>query len=183
MHVPLQQKAIRIVAGYSINAALLEDETLVTWGMGHKGELARSEAMTQPDADGNFELGKTFCYEPETDDEGNIFLAPKEDVIRDMFLLPKAPLWDNALPTLKKIVVGVAAGGFHLLVAARDPGQAESKLYSSGLNNYGQLGHGDVNGKDVVTDRHKLTLVRTTTSMLAVAVFYVGFMYERQHSD
>jgi alpha-tubulin suppressor-like RCC1 family protein len=58
------------------------------------------------------------------------------------------------------IVTGIACGGRHLFVIAQAPGESASQVYSCGLNNYGQLGHGDVNeGTAVNKDRHELTLV------------------------
>lgn len=118
--------------------------------MGHHGQLARSKNMTQPDADGKFDLGKSYFYHKAVGDEAP---RPNEQLIREQFLAPRPPIFAGGLPSSKMVIVGIAAGGSHLLVAARAPGELTSKLYSSGLNNYGQLGHGDT------TDRHELTLV------------------------
>jgi hypothetical protein len=130
--------------------------------MGHKGQLARSRNMTAPDANGNFDLGKNFCYNKVVEKNGVVdYTGPNEEIILEHFLRPLPPIFAHGLPSLKMIVVGIGAGGHHLLVTARAPGELTSKLYSCGLNNYGQLGQGDVNdpGSDISADRHELTLV------------------------
>jgi Regulator of chromosome condensation (RCC1) repeat len=143
-------KAIFTLA--SFNAALLEDDSIVTWGFGCKGELARSANMTTKDPkDGLYDLTKAFFYDLTSG-------KPRIDIVKKHFLRPQAPIWSDSQIRPKKIVIAVATGAFHLLVAAREPDQGlKSRLYSSGLNNYGQLGHGDI-----YVDRHELTLVSLT---------------------
>ena len=75
--------------------------------------------------------------------------------MRDSHLVPKAVLWDDIPPSLdyKRNVLNVACGGFHLLVIANDVQSGNGKeggnaIYSSGLNNYGQLGLGDTKNRD-----------------------------------
>jgi hypothetical protein len=131
-------------------------------GMGHKGQLGRSRNMATPDANGNYDLGKNYCYNKVVDKDGVVdYTGPNKDIILEKFLKPAAPLFGGGLPSHKMAVTGIAAGGHHLLVSARAPGESASTLYSCGLNNYGQLGHGDVNdpGSDISADRHELTLV------------------------
>jgi alpha-tubulin suppressor-like RCC1 family protein len=55
-------------------------------------------------------------------------------------------------------VIAVATGNYHLLVVARDPGSYFGKVYSSGANNYGQLGLGDEQ------ERHALTHISSLAS-------------------
>jgi alpha-tubulin suppressor-like RCC1 family protein len=87
---------------------------------------------------------------------------PNEEIISEFFLKPAPPNFAGELPSDKMIVTDIACGGNHLLVIARTPGGSASQVYSSGLNNYGQLGHGDANeGNAVNTNRHELTLVST----------------------
>lgn len=125
--------------------------------MGIKGELARSADMSRPDANGNYNLGSSLYTREVKDDEGEVVDKEViEEVLRERFLKPLPPRWATG-PNLKRVVLDVACGGNHILVTARDPGQFASKLYSSGLNNYGQLGHGDCGDN---TERHELTLVR-----------------------
>ncbi|KAL7544898.1 hypothetical protein ACHAWF_008266 [Thalassiosira exigua] len=125
MHlVEIPKKAKDISAGETVNAALLEDDTLVTWGIGYHGDLARPV--------------------PELNKE------TPNGVLLEKFLKPQPPVWDQ--PTLKRTVAAISCGGFHLLVVARE--QDGHCVYSSGLNNYGQLGHGDTE------NRHELTKVR-----------------------
>jgi alpha-tubulin suppressor-like RCC1 family protein len=57
-------------------------------------------------------------------------------------------------------VISASVGSIHILVVARDPGSSLGKVYSSGGNNYGQLGHGDNtvhHGSKAA--RHKLKLI------------------------
>lgn len=125
-------------------------------GFGNYGELARSAGMTKPDAYGKYDVAQTFAYKQERDEEGELYDEPDIDIIKEHFLTPKPVIWQSN-PKLKRIVISVGVGVTHLVVAARDPGQLHGKVYTSGVNSYGQLGHGD-DGKD--TTRHELTLVR-----------------------
>jgi hypothetical protein len=130
--------------------------------MGHKGQLARSRHMTKPDAHGNYDLGKNYCYHRVVDENDVVdYQGPNEPIINEQFLKPGAPIFAHGLPSAEMIVTGIACGGHHMLVTARAPGESASKLYSCGLNNYGQLGLGDVNDSsaEVSSDRHELTLV------------------------
>lgn len=75
----------------------------------------------------------------------------KTDLIKEKFLKPAPVCW--AGPPTKRSVLSVACGQLHLLVVARDAGAFDTKVYSSGNNGYGQLGHGDDR------ERHELTSV------------------------
>jgi regulator of chromosome condensation len=123
-------KAKDVSAGAAYNAALLEDGTIVTWGTGQMGELGRPVPV----------LDKN---------------TPNDVIIKD-FLTPKQPVWD--VPTLKRTVVTLSCGGYHLLVVTKEGGGGNLEVYSSGLNNYGQLGHGD-HGGDV--NRSVLTKIQS----------------------
>ena len=111
-----------VSAGAASNAALMEDDTIVTWGLGQCGELARPVPV----------------IDKKTSDDV---------VIRD-YLTPKPPVWDG--PTMKRAVVTMSCGGYHLLVVTREGG-GNLEVYSSGVNNYGQLGHGDTKGREILT--------------------------------
>ncbi|KAL9183189.1 hypothetical protein ACHAXT_004976 [Thalassiosira profunda] len=131
--VQIPQKATAVSAGGAFCAVLLEDGSLVTFGVGNCGELARPTV----------ELNKK---------------TPIEKVKED-YLTPKPPLWEQ--PTLKRDVLNVSCGAFHLLVVAKENGARV--VYSAGLNQYGQLGLGDeerrgkltripfFDGKDIAT--------------------------------
>jgi len=106
--------------------------------------------MTNPDENGDYNIGKEFYYSPT---DGEVDLAKVEK----HFLKPQPVIFDG--PKLKRKVISVAMGGFHILVAARDPGEFQAKLYTSGLNSYGQLGHGDPH-ETGIKYLHKLTLVK-----------------------
>ena len=123
-------------------ASLARSQSLcITLGFGNSGELARSDAMNAHN-----KLGPTDIYK---DEQGSVDWKS----VKEHFLTPKPALFEG-LP-MKRIVVAVAMGGHFLLVAARDPNQFQAKLYTSGLNNYGQLGHGN----ECVNPLHKLKLV------------------------
>ena len=118
--------------------------------MAVRGELARSADMTTKSMskEGKMVYNLTGEYYVIAGQEGPVF---KTDVILKHFLTPLPPRFSDSG---KKKALAVACGDFHLLVSARTDGGFEPKVYSSGLNNFGQLGHGDTE------DRHELTPVR-----------------------
>jgi alpha-tubulin suppressor-like RCC1 family protein len=123
-------------AGENSNAALLEDRTtIVTWGIDLQGEMSRP-----------------VCKLTKTTDN--------ELIIRE-HLTPHPVHW--AGPALKRTVLQLSCGGWHLLVATRE-GNNQLCVYSSGLNNHGQLGHGMRQGENGLEqdtqNREKLTKVR-----------------------
>ena len=125
---------------------------LVIIGMGHCGELARSANMTTPtieDGRKTYDLGKGFFSDLSTGKVDTELVATK-------FLTPQPVLWADGFG--KKQVLDVACGQSHILVCARIPGVFDTRVYSSGLNQYGQLGLGD---SGPTTNRHELTLVPT----------------------
>ena len=125
-----------ISAGAGFNAALLDDDTIVTWGIAQCGELARPVPK----------LSKQ---------------TSNEDV-ENVFLKPAPPLW--AGPKLKRTVVTIACGGFHLLAVTRENGKL--CVYSCGLNQYGQLGLGDT------ANRSELTKVSASPKSTVIHPFF-----------
>jgi alpha-tubulin suppressor-like RCC1 family protein len=121
---------------------------IIILGFGCSGELARSADMIMSDQNGKFDLKK--AHTKVTANDGK--LPYDFDFIREKFLKP-SPVRFAAIGSPKKTVLTVACGTCHLLVVAREPNQFQSTLYSSGLNQYGQLGLGDN------VDRHELTPV------------------------
>ena len=111
-------------------------------GFGNFGELARSEAKNP-----NNKLGPTDMYKNK---QGKV----DWNSVQEHFLTPKPAVFEG--PPMQRIVVAVAMGANFLLVSARDPNQFQAKLFTSGLNNYGQLGHGN---ECVNVSFHKLKLV------------------------
>lgn len=151
----LPGRAKMIACGGAHNVAVLEDEnnseetTLVTWGMGHGGQLARSrDVPTGKRDDGLPELGHPF-YRGIDAKTGQKYY--KQDLVMEHFLKPKPVIWAAGLG--RKIVTHVGCGDTHTLVAARSPGEPSSRLYAAGMNAYGKLGMGDE------IERHEMTLV------------------------
>lgn len=103
--------------------------------------------MTVPKPDGSYELTTAFMKNVQEPSHGWYHM----NKVRDLFLKP-APV-RFAVPGKPK-VLNVACGDIHLMVTAVDL-QGKVRLYSSGHNNYGQLGHGDTE------QRHALTPVST----------------------
>jgi regulator of chromosome condensation len=123
--IDMPNKAKDVSAGAAFNVALLVNGSIVTWGLGDCGELARPVPKMNK---------KT-----------------SNDIIIREYLTPRPPLWDGpATIGIKRSVVTISAGGYHLLVVTRDC-DGELNVYSSGLNNYGQLGHGDITNRDKLT--------------------------------
>jgi alpha-tubulin suppressor-like RCC1 family protein len=125
-------------------------------GIGFSGEMARSANMTMPDENGKYDLQKLYLKGDK--DEGFHVL---EEAIKKHFLLPKPVIFANE-PHLKRTILAVACGTFHIMVVASDPNDSRGKLYTSGLNKDGQLGLGD-SGEG--TERHALTLVRLISNI------------------
>ena len=72
--------------------------------------------------------------------------------IWEQHLKPAAPVFadvPNDLPS-SRYVKSIGAGGYHLLVVTVSP-TAGYQSWASGLNNYGQLGVGDHDNRDVLT--------------------------------
>ncbi|KAL3792902.1 hypothetical protein ACHAWO_004231 [Cyclotella atomus] len=124
MHLCLTQKATDISAGDGWAAAIMADETMVTWGIGTHGEMGRKVPT----------LDKTTSNQ----------------VILEEFLTPKPPVWNEVGSVHRRKVTGISCGAYHLLVLAKETGAGMS-VYSCGLNQYGQLGLGDNEGdnKDI----------------------------------
>lgn len=134
IHVSSLKGKVRMIScGFSYNVAVMEeDESLMTWGIGESGELARP-VPPMKDSKDNYQL----------------------DAIRVNYLKPQPPIWAGPSLSVRK-VVSVGCGGYHLLVAVRENSGPSSQVlslsvYSSGLNNYGQLGHGDLVGRSELT--------------------------------
>jgi len=127
----LPGRAHKIACGYIFNAALVEKQgygeelELLTWGIGENSEMGRPAEMPKKH-DPNF-----------------------EKLVIENMLTPKPVLW--AGPAVKRQILTVACGGFHMLVIARENGQSDTRVYSCGLNNYGQLGHGDKDARKELT--------------------------------
>ena len=128
-------EAIDIDCGFSFSAAIVEKNNArkcVTWGIGESGELSRP--LSSP-----VQLIR---------DNGEKYSAV--DTIRDEYLVPKPVIWDN--PSIKRNVEKIACGGYHLLVVSRNLLDRSCSVHGSGLNNFGQLGLGDIDNRDKLTE-------------------------------
>jgi alpha-tubulin suppressor-like RCC1 family protein len=131
----LPQLVDKIFAGTSMSAARLVDGTLMTWGSDAKGELGRGS----------------------TEENCEIVLNPKDknekkrafEIMKHDFLVPKPVKYSPAIG--KHIVLDVACGQNHMLVVLREEDSFETKVYGTGLNQYGQLGLGDATNRNVLT--------------------------------
>jgi hypothetical protein len=117
-------------------------------GMGLHGNLARS-----------VDLPYMEIIRNEDGEEKEVAIP---NVVQNHFLTPQTVLFEDE--NNDRSIIAVACGACHMLVVARDNGDPEKKgkLFSCGLNNYGQLGHGDYG-----INRHALKLVRTNN------IFYI----------
>lgn len=116
-------KVTALSCGENSNAAVLEDHTIVTWGVSIQGELCRPACTLTKKTDNN-------------------------DVITD-HLTPKPVVWAGL--NVKRKIVQISYGGWHLLAVTREGNNNQLSVYSSGLNNYGQLGHGDTENRKQLT--------------------------------
>jgi hypothetical protein len=104
--------------------------------LGSSGELARSASITDPDENGKFNFSSSIYKDPET-------AKIDRDTVQRLFFTPQFVQWHvQCQPTLPRRAIAVGLGHYHILVAARDGGALESKVYASGMNNDGQLGLG-----------------------------------------
>ena len=110
--------AVEVKCGAAFNVARLKGGGIVTWGLGERGELGRGPGITPLKKKGEeeYDLPTVFANH----------------------LTPKSPLnWTPRTHYVSKI----GAGAYHLLVATLSS-NAGCTVWSSGLNNYGQLGLG-----------------------------------------
>lgn len=141
-------------------------------GMGHFGELGRSRSMgapivRNPDGHPTYDLGKKFIGEEYTEmkrnKEGEMEPVTNyryhTDLILQKFLTPHPVEWK--IPG-KYTVLDVAVGELHMVVVARKDGM--TGVYSTGHNQYGQLGLGDQ------LQRHELTPVKALDGEVIVQV-------------
>jgi len=130
------ERVCQIACGAVSNVALRNDGTAFTWGIAMKGNLGRK---TPPEIEApNVE---------ETDEEIDARKDKNNQTIIKPFQLTPHPVEWNL--NLKHFVRSVACGGHHLIaVADADYG---SCVFVSGLNNYGQLGLGDLEEKYEMT--------------------------------
>ena len=127
----LTQKVKKISTGACFNAALLEDHSVVTFGGDNThGQLARPV----PKLDKSTMKDETLL-----------------GIVEHEYLTPKPPTW--AVLSKMKHVTTMSCGGYHLLVVT-----SEGDVYSSGLNESGQLGLGDVRNRNSL---HKIEYFAT----------------------
>lgn len=163
---------IRVFSSCSANYSVIEVEhsaeesTLLTFGFGNSGELARGIPLPRTayfDAKRASELKKH-----ESKD-----LAFDVAFVLKNHMTPRPAIFASG--SQRKKVLSVACGAAHLLVAAREPGQSESNVFSTGHNNYGQVGHGygatpDEEKKDPKKKANflELTMVRSKPEFVVV---------------
>lgn len=143
IHIKLLKEIVAVYSGGNFCAVLTKDRQVLTFGFGCMGELARSPSMAKKDASGNFDLTTNFFKNKKADSWGWLNM----DLLRDKFLTP-LPVQYESLG--KRQVLNLACGAWHLLVVAMDE-DGTVRLYSSGLNQYGQLGLGDHENRHVLT--------------------------------
>ena len=122
--MPSGQVTEMACGGY-VNACIVGGK-LVTWGVGTRGELGRPVPVES--------IRNTETEEYYT------------DILSDHFLKP------TIVPSLmSKVAISVACGQGHLVVVVRDAGSLESTVFSSGINEDGQLGLGDFQDRKLLT--------------------------------
>lgn len=131
----MPQLVDQIYAGSSMSAARLADGTLVTWGCDAKGELGRGTPA---------EISDTVLN-PKDSAEKELCVK----IMKDDFLIPKPVKFSH--PMGKHVVLDVACGQNHMLVVVRLVGQSGTRVYGTGLNQYGQLGLGDEKNRNELT--------------------------------
>lgn len=129
-------RVANIACGASFSVALLDDKTVMSWGLGEAGELGRPCGPMKPDGE-NYD---NRCIYAE-------HMTPSLCVTGN----------GDPLPPMKS----VGCGMYHLLVVSG----SGSAVYTSGLNNYGQLGLGDTENRtklEEVVDLDGLGVVKAS---------------------
>jgi len=124
--LPSSTKVVDIACGSAHNLALCADGSVYSWGLGESGELGRKAGEMKFPAEG--------------DEEQEYDLT----TILTQHITPLPMLGWSANGKNNARLLGarcIGAGAYHSLV-----GYA-SAVYSTGLNNYGQLGHGDTENR------------------------------------
>jgi len=120
----LPGKAIKIFAGTTMAAILLEGGSLVTFGLDSSGELGRG--ISDEDRKSRFVEIKDERPKP----------VPEE--IEKRFMTPKHVQFPAAYG--KMVVIDVSMGIHHMMVVAHKWGEVETSVFCAGGNNYSQLG-------------------------------------------
>ncbi|GAX20487.1 regulator of chromosome condensation [Fistulifera solaris] len=165
IQMPGNQKVVRIETGNASNfaAAVLEDGSVVTFGFGEKGELARSRDIAAPEPNGDFNLTEALQ-------------GMTEAQVLQHFLTPAPARFAGPVPFPRKEVLSLACGSNHLLVLARNRGGGIPTLYSSGQNSSGQLGL-----PEEIESVHELTLVREHVGLVAAGPYHSYIVDEDGH--
>lgn len=127
IHIPLPGKAKKIACTASSIAAVMEDDTIITWGMGESGEMGRDVPPARNEQTGHYYLRE----------------------IRDKLLKP-TPITFGGPENVRREIVTIACGLYNMVVVVREyDGKSPTgllRVYTCGTNNYGQLGWGFVDG-------------------------------------
>jgi len=86
-------------------------------------------------------------YQPLKTPEGGFHI----NKARDEYLVPQPVVWADRALTNTHVVHNIACGGYHLLVVAKNGEGGPLNVYATGLNNYGQLGLGDLDARGELT--------------------------------
>ena len=130
----------QLVCGSCFNLVQCTDGAVYSWGTAECGELSRPvRPMKVPDPVG------------EAGDEIYDMAAAVEDYMAPAPML-LASTSASAKPTeLRGGVKAIGCGSYHVLVVV------DNRVYTTGLNNYGQLGHGHDDNLDMLTEVPTLT--------------------------
>jgi len=129
----LNRKVKQVSGGDMFVAVLLRSGEVLTWGISNRGFLSRPV----PDPNSLIRSKK----EKDEPDRVDVEVAKK-------FLTPTPVCWQGGI---SKKVSSIACGPFHMLVVTQF-----RQTFSVGLNNYGQLGHGDLEVRNELTLIQKL---------------------------
>jgi alpha-tubulin suppressor-like RCC1 family protein len=136
----MPQLVHKIAAGEAMSAAILVDETLVTWGRDIAGELGRHITEEQRD----------LLLQAKEDEDDENKKAHLGRMISDDFFTPKPVIYNPPIEG-RYNVLNVACGAYHMLAVVRRGGSLSSAVYGCGNNILGQLGLGDTENRNVLT--------------------------------
>mmetsp|Transcript_17175 Transcript_17175/g.34405 ORF Transcript_17175/g.34405 Transcript_17175/m.34405 type:complete len:551 (+) Transcript_17175:80-1732(+) len=122
-------KVVQVACGASFNVARTDRGEVYTWGLGECGELGRDACPMK--AGGEYDL---------------------DGILRTHLTAMSPRFMDGIKVGNGRYVRKVAAGAYHLLViTVESSAGGGGRLYTAGLNNYGQLGHGDLENRSCMT--------------------------------
>jgi regulator of chromosome condensation len=158
---------VEVACGSAFNLARCDDGRVYSWGLGENGELGREVPPLKTS-------GKNYLLES----------------ILKHHITP-GPMFVSGSVNLEiRNAKAIGCGSYHALVVAFSSDQSGTKgvrVFSTGLNNYGQLGHGDKTNRPLLEEIRDLSDVGAVSAKggmhHSLVLAHRGIMYAFGRSD